>query len=154
MLSDNVGVERSMDDWSGYKSVEAEMREVSNGVYEMLNEEGEVIAVYEEIEGDDVLQSRASWTIDWTVKPGVQTAGSSRIESYAGLEFSHNIKFSRTGTSKIGIASHDEKYIYWGATSTNGFEGVITINRAMGKVSLAIRNDSSNTITYTGSYTI
>lgn len=64
MLSDNVGVESSMDDCSGYKSVETEMREVSNGVYEMLNEEGEVIAVYEEMEGDDTLQNRASWTID------------------------------------------------------------------------------------------
>ena len=47
----------------------------------MLNEEGEVIAVYEEIEGDDVLQSRASWTIDWTVKPGVQTAQQAHLKA-------------------------------------------------------------------------
>lgn len=155
--SNAVGVDAGAGgttDYSGYKSVEAATRQVSNGVYEILDENGKAIATYETMEKEDVPQARTGWTIDWALEPGVQTIGDSRIQSYDGFAFAHSIDFSQTGCSKIGVAAHDEQTIYWSATSSDSFNGVLTVSQNMGMVSLAMKNNSSDAITYSGVYYI
>ena len=92
------------------------------------------------------------WAIDWTVDAGVNTGADSRFSSYDGLNFSYDIDFSRTGSSKIGYARHDQQRITWVEESTDGFFGGFTFTKNVGSVSLAIKNNSSNTITYSGVY--
>lgn len=153
--SDIVGVEAGETiDYSSYKAVEAKTRRISDGVYEVLDEKGKVIATYGTTEKGVVQQKRAGWSINWTVRPGMQTAGNSRIESYDGLVFDYDIDFSRTGSSMIGFAAHDEPMIYFIETSSDGFYGWFSIDDDYGKVSLAIINNSGNTITYKGTYYI
>ena len=137
-------------DVSNYKSVEATVIEASGGLYQVVDETGEVIALYEEMNTD--VQPRLGWTIDWTVKPNVQTGANSQFSSYNGLKFSYDLEFSTTGTSKIGYANHDKKTVTWVETSDDGFNGSFTFLKDVGLVSLAIKNASNNTITYSGVY--
>ena len=137
-------------DFSDYEHYEAETREISDGIYEILDPDGTVIAIYGK--AVHTVQPRVGWEIDWTVDAGEYTGAKSRFESYDGLIFSYDIDFSRTGSSKIGYANHDKKTVTWVGESTDGFDGAFSFAKNVGSVSLAIKNNSSNTITYTGVY--
>ena len=146
-----VGSETSSGtDFSDYETDEAVKRKIADGVYEILDSDGTVIAIYQDTKRE--AQPRVGWAIDWTVDAGVNTGADSRFSSYDGLNFSYDIDFSRTGSSKIGYAPHDQQRITWVEESTDGFFGGFTFTKNVGSVSLAIKNNSSNTITYSGVY--
>lgn len=146
-----VGSETSSGtDFSDYETDEAVKRKIADGVYEILDSDGTVIAIYQDTKRE--AQPRVGWAIDWTVDAGVNTGADSRFSSYDGLNFSYDIDFSRTGSSKIGYARHDQQRITWVEESTDGFFGGFTFTKNVGSVSLAIKNNSSNTITYSGVY--
>ena len=94
-----VGSETSSGtDFSDYETDEAVKRKIADGVYEILDSDGTVIAIYQDTKRE--AQPRVGWAIDWTVDAGVNTGADSRFSSYDGLNFSYDIDFSRTGSSK------------------------------------------------------
>lgn len=151
-ISQKYGIAKNNEvDFSNYESVEATVLEIADGLYQVMDETGEIIALYE-TETSTGMQPRLGWTINWTVKPNVQTAADSQFSSYNGLKFSYELEFSKTGSSKIGYANHDKQTVTWVETSDSGFDGSFTFLKDVGVVSLAIKNASSSTITYSGVY--
>lgn len=154
LASDNAGVALAAndDEISGYEEIEATVTPIDETHFQISTPDGVPLAVYNT---DSNASSRATWRVNWAVVAGGRTADTARINSYAGLRFYLNITGSPSGPSKIGIAIHNSQTFYWIRDTANGiFGGDFTIAQNLGPISLAIKNTSNHTMTYTGTFSI
>ena len=131
-----------------YKCIDTELKQISDHVYAVLDENGEIFAYYgeEHLETTQkAVQPRVSWPINWTIIAGKTVAGQNQITGYSGLTYEYN---------KIGLFCRDNNVFYAVHTLSDNKGGWFTLARDMGIVSFAIQNQSDNTITYSGSYQI
>ena len=135
-----------------------EAEPIGDNRYAYRNEQGEIIAIMEDITDVEVppTSARATiWGIKWTLKPSEKKYDSARpLDSLDGVQVYVDIDFSTTGDSYIGfyVPSRDE-YYWFDNVGTSGFQRKLTIY-SVNPIYLAIENSSRRTITYTGRYSL
>lgn len=138
-----------------YNEKSASIIQLEDGIYEMIGEDGKHLAtIYDVPENEAAVQPRASWDFEWALQGGGKTHGNNVFNLNTSMVIYVDAKFSRTGTSYFGVYCTDNNTYYWSEPAhENGFSFGIRVNFA-GNYSIAIKNASSNAITYTGNYWI
>ena len=131
-------------------------------LYELIDEEGNIFGYYEpctQEEIDQMPQLRYSSSINWTISAGSTSYGTNRYTLESGMQIHLNISQNRTGTSYLRFYDHDRNsyHRFLKTISTNGWSGIIFTfgdGLSYGTYSFGIENASSNTITYSGNYSL
>lgn len=128
-------------------------------VYPLIDEEGVLVGYYEPNREDNVnaVMPRYSTNINWTLESYQYGFGENIYTLTSGDKIYVNIAQSVSGTSYIGLynTSTDKLSYFTGTETTNGWNGTITlVDVSQATYRFAISNQSENTITYKGYYSL
>lgn len=136
---------------SDYAVSAAVVTALDDNTYQIATSDGDVFAIYST---NPSKASRATWPINWTAGSNEIKTDNNTFSTYNGLAINFDVKFSRQGTSYIGVAFHDSKVFEVAFIEDVGMGGSITFTKNMGLASFAIQNKTVYPITYTGSYSL
>ena len=136
---------------SDYAVSAAVVTAIDDNTYQIATSDGNVFAIYST---EPSKTSRATWPINWTVSSNEIKSDNNTFSTYDGLTINFDVKFSRQGTSYIGVALHDSKVFQVVFIEDAGMGGSIEFKQNMGSASFAIQNKTVYPITYTGSYSL
>lgn len=137
-----------------------EKKEAGLEVYELTDQYGNMAGYYEPFSdtNPEPASPRYTSTINWTISGNHNVVGVNRYTLGEGSKIYVKISQSKTGSSTLGLYNQDEDHRYWfpKTTTTDGWSGTITLssNISTGVYGFAIKNESSDSITYTGYYTL
>lgn len=138
-----------------------EKKEKGFEIYELTDENGKLIAYYEPYSetnpnlNEGIMLAYVS-SINWEVQPGLYTWGENRYTLWEGMKIQVNISQSRIGLSYLTFhnTATGKSLRFTQTAVTNGWNGTITLVDVSGVFSFGIENASSNTIRYTGTYSL
>ena len=137
-----------------------EKKEDGLEVYALLDENGKFMGYYEpysEVNPQPMKGQRYTANINWTISSGTYAYGDNQYTRSAGMKIQVNISQSRTGTSYLTFHNRtsNSSVRFTNTKVTNGWNGTLTLHGIDTAVySFGIENASSNTITYSGSYSL
>lgn len=128
-------------------------------VYPLLDEEGIFWGYYEpnREENVDSVIPRYATNINWTIGSHQYGPGENIYTLADGDKIYVKIAQSVLGTSYLGLynTSTDKLTVFTATKTTNGWDGTITlVDVSQATYRFAISNQSENTITYTGYYSL
>lgn len=148
----DVNNEVSKDcDYSDYTVSAAVVTAIDDNTYQIATSDGDVFAIYST---DPSKASRATWPINWIASSNEIKTDNNSFSTYDGFAINFDFRFSRQGTSYIGVALHDSRVFEVILIKDAGMAGSITFTRNMGSASFAIQNKTVYPITYTGTYSV
>ncbi len=138
-------------DYCDYTVSAAIVTALDDTTYQIATSDGEVFAIYSTAPSK---VSRAAWPINWTASSNEIKTDNNTFSTYDGFAINFDVRFSRQGTSYIGVALHDSKVFEVVFIKDAGMAGNITFTKNMGSASFAIQNKTVYSITYTGAYAV
>lgn len=137
--------------YSDYTVSAAVVTALDDNTYQIATSDGEVFAIYST---EPSKTPRATWPINCTLGSDQRYVDQNTFSTYDGLTINFDLKFSRQGTTYIGVALHDSKVFQVVFVKDVGMGGSMEFTQSMGSASFAIQNKTVYPITYTGSYSV
>lgn len=149
----NVENEAYLEAYKEYQEKKAAGQEI----YDLVDENGNLWGYFEKDANASFM--RYGSNIDWTINSNYRKYGVNQYTLSAGAQIHVNITQSRTGTSYLCFYNHSTgSYVKFTKTKTsNGWVGKIVVlgsGVSSGVYSFGIQNSSSNTIRYSGTYSL
>ncbi len=134
---------------------------IKNETIALTDENGDICAYYtpySDTNPEPTIKPRYTSNINWTINAGRYTVGDNQYTLSSGISIQINVSQSKTGKSYIILynrSTNTYKYLT-NTETTNGWNGTINLGNNFngGLYSIGIANLSSNTITYSGSYSL
>lgn len=142
---------------SGLRSEIAAKRAMGAEIYEIEDSNGTILGYYEpysETNPSPAASTNIAYSINWSAPKNTDTWSDRNVSMLKGDKMSFNISQNPSGpgySGYIGLRNNDNGTFGYTKVSTNGWNGTITAG-FNGHFSLAIRNASVYTITYSGTY--
>lgn len=134
-----------------------EKKAAGSDLSEIYDEEGNVIAYFELFSESNPERPtpRYSSSISWTISSNTYSYGDNVYALAEGAIITVKISQSQTGASYLGLYDKNNSKFTYNKSSytTNGWDGTMTVIKS-GLYSFGIKNASSSTITYSGSYSL
>lgn len=143
-------------DNDGYSECELVMTAIDDNTYELAMPDGMVIGTFHKFDDEDFAVPYTTYNVNWVVSAGGKAHSTTYIESAFGLTFTLSINTTPSGNTKIGFyRSNDRLWSWVPETFTSApINGYFTLNGSYGPVAMAIWNQSSNSIRYTGWFSV
>lgn len=130
--------------------------QTGDNTYEYRDENGALIATLTTANDDGIdamSVNKTTRTLNWYANANSIVRSNNSIDVTLGLvSIEYDIDISPSGLSQLGYYSEGaEKYFWLDGRFTTGFNGTLTITGTH-PIYLAIKNESSNRLNYTGSY--
>lgn len=130
--------------------------QTGENTYEYRDENGALIATLTTANDDGIdamSVNKTTRTINWYANANTIVRSSNSIDATSGLiSIEYDIDISPSGSSRLGHYHEGaEKYFWYDGLSTSGFNGTLTISSSH-PIYLAIKNESSSRLHYTGNY--
>lgn len=148
---------------SDVKEVYLESIEIEDGVYELRDPNGTLVAtMYDATEYDATDEEIAAfaakkktvYSIDWDIAAGSWTHGNEKISAWPQVTISYDIDFARETPSYLGFYNSENNTVSWfSQRATKGFYGS-TDTSANYSPCIAIKNDGTQANIYTGTVTV
>lgn len=140
------------------KEIYLESIEIEEGVYELRDPDGTLVATMYDSKGEEIAafsaKKKTVYSIDWDIAAGSWTHGNERINAWPEVNIAYDIDFARETPSHLGFYNPEKNTVSWSADIiTKGFykSGTVTANYPL---CIAIKNAGKQANIYTGTVTV